>query len=68
MHKNMRRSLMTLYLQETWNEEYSLAIKKYLNSLSFRDKIELQERREHQRIAYNTRQGWRKDDLSNMQR
>ena len=61
MHKNMRRSLMILYLQETWNEGYSLAIRKYIWKLRIKDKIKIANQREAQRITYNTRQGWRNE-------
>ena len=61
MHKNMRRSLMILYLQETWNEGYSLAIRKYTWRLRIKDKMKLANKREAQRVTYNTRQGWRNE-------
>ena len=61
MHKNMRRSLMILYLQETWNEGYSLAIRKCTWRLRIKDKMKLANKREAQRITYNTRQGWRNE-------
>ncbi len=66
----MRRSLMTLYLQETWtmlhlkeawDRGYSLAIRKYTWRLRIKDKIKMMKQREAQRITYNTRQGWRKE-------
>ena len=60
MHKNMRRSLMILYLQESLNfTDYSLAIRKYLSKLRFRDKIYLWDARTRLIETYN--KNWRRN-------
>ena len=56
----MRRSLMILYLQESLSfTDYSLAIRKYLDKLKFRDKIYLWDARIRLIETYN--KNWRRN-------